>query len=167
MKTSILFRAALLVTIVSAPAGPGLFAQSPAPARLDGTIEEYTAQLDPAGPWHIAGRWSASLQGQSGTADFSAALSMVRSANPVPAAHTHHVSLEGGAVTFLANGLRINGTALITSNGNVAGFSGSPVEVLVTGGNGLPYSNVAVTFGGGAAAHFGEAPVHGVVVSGK
>ena len=164
MKTSILLRTALLVTMGLASNNRGL-AQSQLPARLDGAIGDYTALADPAGPWHISGQWSLALQGQSGKGDFSAALSMVRSANPAPAAHTHHVSLEDGEVTLLSNGFRINGLAVITSNGSLAGFSGSPIEIVVTGGSSLPFSNLTVTFGGAAAAHFGEQPVHGVVTS--
>jgi hypothetical protein len=88
---------------------------------------------------------------------------MVRSDNPARAAHTHHVAVDNGEVTPLANGFRISGAARVTSNGNLAGFSGSPVVIEVTGGNTLPFSNVSVTFGGGAAAHFGDQPLHGVV----
>ena len=51
----------------------------------------------------------------------------------------------------------------MASNGNVAGFSGSPVDIQVTGGNGIAFSNVTLTFGGAAAAHFGDQPFHGVV----
>ena len=50
-----------------------------------------------------------------------------------------------------------------TSNGNLAGFSGSPVDVQVTGGDTLAASNVTITFGGAAAVHFGDQPLHGVV----
>jgi len=49
------------------------------------------------------------------------------------------------------------------ANGNVAGFSGSPVDVHLTGGDTLPYSNITLTFGGGAVSHFGDQPFHGVV----
>jgi hypothetical protein len=58
---------------------------------------------------------------------------------------------------------RISGTAAITSNGSLAGFSGSPVDIEISGGSALPFANITVTFGGSAAAHFGAAPVHGVV----
>ena len=159
MKTSILWRAAFLVTITLALAG-----QTRADERkFAGEVDDYTATLDPAGPWHVSGEWSVRLNGESGKGRFSAALGMVRSANPSPAAHTHHVTLRDGEVTALPNGFRVTGAAVITSNGNLAGFSGSPVDIQVTGGSSLPYSNLAVTFGGAAAAHFGDQPVHGVV----
>jgi hypothetical protein len=164
MKTSILRRAASLVTIALALTSQGL-AQTPAQTRFGGVINDYTAILDAGGPWHVSGEWSVWLKGDSGKGDLSAALGMVRSDNPERSAHTHHVTLIDGDVTLLANGFRISGSATITSNGNLAGFSGSPVDVQVTGGNTLSSSNVTVTFGGAAAAHFGDQPLHGVVTS--
>jgi hypothetical protein len=163
MKTSIPLRAAFLFTLSLALSSQGQ-AQTSAPTKFSGGVDDYTALLDPAGPWHISGEWSLTLKGESGKGDFSVALSMVRSQNPAPAAHTHHVTLIDGDVTPLANGFRISGSAVITSNGNLAGFSGSPVDIQVTGGNTVAYSNVTVTFGGAAAAHFDQ-PVHGVVAS--
>jgi len=49
------------------------------------------------------------------------------------------------------------------SNGNLAGFSGSLVDVQITGGEAVPYSNITLTFGGSASSHFGHQPLHGVV----
>jgi hypothetical protein len=164
MKTTALLRVASLVTLTLALSTQGQ-AQTPPRTRIGGEVDDYTALADPAGPWHITGEWTLRLKGESGKGNFSLALSMVRSQNPAPAAHTHHVMVVDGDVTPVANGFQISGTAVITSNGNVAGFSGSPVDMQVTGGNGLPYSNVAVTFGGAAAAHFGDQPIHGVVTS--
>jgi hypothetical protein len=163
MKTSILWRVASLVTLALALSSQAQ-AQTTTQTKLTGDLNDYTALLDPAGPWHVSGEWSLTLKGGSGEGDFSAALGMVRSQNPTPAAHTHHVTVIDGDVTLLANGFRISGGAVITSNGNLAGFSGSPVDIEVTGGNTLSYSNVTVTFGGAAAAHFDQ-PVHGVVAS--
>ena len=164
MKISIPLRAAFLVTLALALGSQGQ-AQTAAPTKFAGDVDDYTALLDPAGPWHISGAWSVTLKGESGKGDFSVALSMVRSQNPAPAAHTHHVTLIDGDVTPLANGFRISGAAVITSNGNLAGFSGSPVDIVVSGGTSLPYSNLAITFGGAATAHFGDQPLHGVVAS--
>ena len=131
--------------------------------KLGGTINDCTAALDAGGPWHITGEWSLKLEGESGTGDFTAALSMVRADSPARAAHTHHLALEGAVVTPLANGFRITGGAVMTSNGNLAGFSGSTVDVQLTGGNAVSISNVTVTFGGAAVGHFGDQPIHGVV----
>jgi hypothetical protein len=162
MKTRILWRVLSLVTIALALGGPGR-AEPEEETRVGGVINDYTATLDAGGPWHVSGEWSVSLEGASGKGDFQAALGMVRADNPARAAHVHHVTLRDGDVTALPNGFRISGTAELTSNGNLAGFSGSPVDIQVTGGNTLPFSNLAVTFGGAAAAHFGDQPLHGVV----
>lgn len=162
MKTPILWRAASIVTVALALAAQGE-AQTAARTKLGGNVDDYTAVSDPAGPWHISGQWAVSLEGDSGRGAFSVALSMVRSQNASPAAHTHHVTLSHGDVTPLANGFRISGNAVIASNGSLAGFSGSPVEIQVTGGNALASSNMTVTFGGAAAVHFGDLPLHGVV----
>jgi hypothetical protein len=88
---------------------------------------------------------------------------MVRSENPERAAHTHHMSLTDGEVTALPKGFRITGMATFTSNGTLAGFSGSPVDIDITGDSAVPFANVAVTFGGAAANHFGAEPLTGVV----
>jgi hypothetical protein len=161
MNTTILRRVASLVAMTLALSSQGLAHDSA--HRLGGAIDDFTGTLDPAGPWQVSGAWSLSVKGESGKGDFSAALNMARAENPARAAHTHHVTINDGEVTLLANGFRISGAAAMTSNGNVAGFSGSHIDIQVTGGNGLQFSNVTLTFGGAAAAHFGDQPLHGVV----
>lgn len=161
MARTILWRVAAVATITLALSAQGL-ADGPA-HKLGGTINDYTAALDAGGPWHVSGEWSLKLKGEGGKGDFAAALSMVRADNPVRSAHTHHLVLDDAAVTPLPNGFRISGAAVMTSNGNLAGFSGSTVDIEATGGNLLPFSNVTVTFGGAAVGHFGDQPLHGVV----
>lgn len=161
MPSTILWRVASVATITLALSAHGR-AQGPV-HKLGGTINDYTAALDAGGPWHVTGEWSLKLEGESGKGDFTAALSMVRADNPARAAHTHHLALEGAEVTTLANGFRITGEAVMTSNGNLAGFSGSTVDVQMTGGNAVSISNVTVTFGGAAVGHFGDQPLHGLV----
>jgi hypothetical protein len=78
--------------------------------------------------------------------------------------HTHHIGLVDGTVTALPNGWRISGNAVITGNGNVAGFSPSPIVVEITGGNAVAASNIKLTFDGAAVSHFGTQPLDGVVV---
>lgn len=162
MNTPILVRSLVLVTAVLAGGSP-INAQQPPPTRVDGIINDYTADLDGQGPWHIVGDWSVVLKGQSGRVDFIASLTMVRSANATRASHTHHVGIIDGAVTPLANGYRISGNAIITGNGSTAAFSGSRVDVEVTGGALLPLANAKLTFGGGAVGHFGDQALDGVV----
>jgi hypothetical protein len=151
-------------------------AQSQAPTILTGVINDY---VESGGAWHINGEWSAHAKGASGKADFFASLTMLRSdlwvlltmtdpTNPaLRGAHTHHVGLVDGSVTVLANGWRISGAAIVTSNGSAAGFSGSPIDVEITGGSALLSANVKLTFSGAAAAHFGTQPLDGVVIYGR
>ena len=85
-------------------------------------------------------------------------------ANPAArGAHTHHVLMVDGTVTPIANGFEINGLVAVTSNGNQAPFAAPTLQIDVTGGQAVTSSNIALTFGGGAAAHFGTYPLTGVV----
>ena len=59
--------------------------------------------------------------------------------------HTHHITLEDAEVTTLTNGLRVTGLASVTGNGNPA-FT-SPLQINITGGTAVTYSNVAVKAG--------------------
>jgi hypothetical protein len=130
--------------------------------RVEGQIHDFTAALDASGPWEISGEWSLFLN-PSGRVAFEAALNMVRAENTTRQSHTHHVGLTEGDVTPITGGFRITGIAVITLNGALAGFSGSPITIDLTGGEALRFSNVKVTFGGGASGHFGDQPIDGVV----
>jgi hypothetical protein len=147
--------------------------------KYSGVINDFTPQ-NVSGPWEVHGHWSLTIKGDSGKADFSAALTMARSdagvANsgdgdlndPVQRnAHTHHITLLGGQVTAIPNGFRVTGPAIITANGKVPPPFGptSALQIDVTGGNSVEFSNIAVTFELDAANHFGTAPLHGVVRS--
>jgi hypothetical protein len=137
-------------------------AQTPQ-TRVEGVINDFTAPLDASGPWQMVGDWTLAVNTASGKVEFQAALNMVRSENPSRQSHTHHVAMTDGQVTPIAGGYRISGTAAITSNGVLAGFTGSPLEIEITGGTALNFSNVKVTFGGSAVGHFGDQPIDGVV----
>jgi hypothetical protein len=164
------------IVAVALVAGTYAVAQEAVTNRLAGTINDYSAA---SGGWHVTAEWSLQLKGATGNADFSAAMTMVRSdlwvlqtgADPTDpelrTPHTHHVGIVDGVVTPLANGFRITGAATITSNGSPAGFSGSQVQVDITGGTAIAYSNVKLTFAGGAAGHFGTHPLDGVVVTAR
>ena len=137
------------------------------PNNLAGVINHITANLDGSGPWYITGDWEVKVKGKSGRADVAIALSMVRQLNEaVRQPHTHHIGLQNGEVTTFANGIRITGTPDATTNGSAfAPFAGSTIQVDITGGDSVRYSNIAVTFTGGAAGHFGSAPIQGVVTT--
>lgn len=176
------FRSAIQVGMLIVAAGIAGLAQAPNEVHFRGTINDYTPQNMPAtvgGPWQVSGHWSLTLK-RDGTADFSAALTMVRSdlgvtlsSNPdlnsaaARSAHTHHITLASGAVTFLANDIRVTGPATITGNGNFPPpFGGnSTLQIDIVGGNTVAYSNIKVAFVGDAQSHFGVAPMNGVVRS--
>lgn len=162
MCTTLSWPAAVVATAVFTLSSPAL-AQAPQ-MKLTGLIHDYTPPLDASGPWQVLGEWSLTVNRASGKVDFVASLNMVRSDSALRAAHhTHHMSLGDGLVTALANGYRISGTASFTSNGSFAAFSGSPVDIEVTGSSAMPFANVAVTFGGAAAGHFGTQALKGVI----
>ena len=162
MNRSVLFHIASAGVIVLALGGQAL-AQSSSPFKIEGTLNDYTdATNSTAGPWHITAEWSAELRGRSGHVDFVGSLTMVRSVSGA-ASHTHHIALIDATVTPIANGYRISGDARITSNGAVAAFSGSHLDVDITGGPAIALSNVKLTFGGAAISHFGDQPIEGVV----
>lgn len=162
MSLMILKRTAALVTVTLALGSLGM-AQAPVQRSFGGTINDYTVDLDGNGPWHVTGEWSVRIKGESGKADVSVALSMVRAATEPRQPHTHHVWLTDGSVSSIPGGHLITGAATMTGSGNLAGFSGSPIEVRVTGGSAVPASNVSVTFLGASTGHFGTAPIDGVV----
>jgi hypothetical protein len=148
---------------------------------LNGVISDHT--LASLGSWVLHGVWKLERKERTGKADFSAALAMERSdywllTNPNPPAdpnsptarnaHTHHIALEDGIVTALTNGFRVSGPATLTGNGATPPFgTSSTVQVDVTGGDLVVYSNVTLTFGGDAVKHFGAVPLAGVVTGMK
>ena len=162
MRHTIVWRLLSIAVVTLALSGHG-FAQGQRDLHYSGVVNDYTANLDGAGAWHITGEWTASVKGDSGKGEFTVGLTMARAATEPRSFHTHHVTLENGQVTALSNGYRISGTAGMSGNGAFAGFTGSPVSVDITGGNAVPFSNIAITFGGGAAGHFGSGTIKGVV----
>ena len=143
---------------------------------LAGVFNDFTP-AGTTGPWEVRGQWSLKINGESGKADFSAALDMERSDmgvtltggdpnNPASRnAHTHHVFVYDATVTRIANGFRVSGPAKITGNGKFPPPFGpnSTVQIDVIGGNTVSPSNIKLTFIGDAATHFGTQPVNGVV----
>jgi len=175
MKSKAFWHGASIGVLVAA-VSIGAVAQRSTHAHLSGLINDYTP-ASVAGPWEICGEWSLRVKGEAGKADFSAALTMVRSDLGVsdlnsPAArnaHTHHITLVDGTVTPVANGFRVSGMATITANGTFPAPFGpsSTLQIDVTGGNSVTFSNIKLTFGGDAAGHFGTQAVNGVVRSFK
>lgn len=183
MKNKALRCAMRILPVLALAMGSGAQAQTPQHMKFTGVIGDYTPASTPttvAGPWEVRGTWTMTVNGNSGKADFSAALTMVRSDlgvmqnggdlnNPsYRNAHTHNITLTGGAVTAVqTGGFQVTGAATITGNGAFPPpFGGnSTLTIVVSGGNSVTYSNIAVTFQDDSAAHFGTSPLHGVVRS--
>ncbi len=170
--------AAPLVFAMVVAIGDPVVAQGTSQARARGTFSDYVwvETGSGAGAWHVTGEWTAQLNQTSGKGEFIGSLLGVRSdlwviqtnadpANPaLRGPHTHHVGLLNAELTVITNGVRLAGNAIITSNGSVAPFSGSPVQVDITGGSLIGFSNIKLTFLGAAVEHFGPQPYEGVVV---
>lgn len=178
-----LFGLAALLALAAAPAAPAQY-HGPDEFQFSGQINDYTAAtVSPAGPWEIRGTWSLLLDADSGRASFTADLNMIRSdywvvLNPSSVnddtsagrnPHTHHIFMTHPTValaTSTCSGVQVSGPATIRANGAAAPFDAkgpSSLTVCITGGPWVPFSNVALTFGGSAMGHFGSAPVHGIV----
>jgi hypothetical protein len=158
------------------------------PDHFKGIINDYTPATDakgkPTGPWEVRGDWILTLKGNSGKGDFSAALTMENSdywvlTNPNPPAdpntpstrtpHTHHITMQDALVSQIDGGFELTGPATVTANGGPAPFASTPttLTIAITGGPDVEFSNVTLTFAGGAAGHFGKQAIHGVVRSAK
>jgi hypothetical protein len=153
--------------------------------HFTGVINDFTTPA--LGSWEVHGVWSLDMVGGPDAANFSAALTMERSdlffaATPgadannlaMRNAHTHHLSLSHGTVTPIPGGFRITGPAhetMVTLNGGSTPFEPDPptstLQIDITGGNLVAFSNITVTFGGAAVKHFGTNPFAGLVKSVK
>jgi hypothetical protein len=154
----------------------GAAAQLPKQTKFCGSINDFTPlSVSPTGPWEVRGDWTLILLGDSGKALFSASLTMVRSdewdiVNGDPddpslrVPHTHHITVLDGTAAAITGGFEVNGTASVAASGNPAPFGQfSSLQIDVTGGTLVPYSNIKLTFGDPANTHFGTQPLEGVV----
>jgi hypothetical protein len=190
-----------IIAVLVLAVATGAQAQAPSPRHFSGILNDYTAATGVGGPWEMHGSWSLKLKGDSGTADFSAVMTMEHPdywvlANPStphatatvdnPGArspHTHHLTMTDALVSYdptvcpvdsPATTVRfvVTGQADITGNGTAAPFQTkggvttlSTLQVCITGGSEVTYSNVTLTFAAKtpATGHFGGLPIHGVV----
>jgi hypothetical protein len=169
------------IGLVVLAVGLGALAQNSPRQTFRGAINAYSPQTTSAtgttGPYEVRGPWSLTLKGNTGKADFSAAVNMEESdgwvitengGNFDPAergAHTHHITVTDAVVTQITNGFEVSGTATITLNGSPAPVSPSPLVIDVTGGTTVRFSNITLTFGAPASGHFGTEPLAGIVRS--
>lgn len=158
--------------------------------HLTGLINDFTTPA--VGSWVIHGVWSLDMTGGPNAAQFTAELTMERSDlffNAAPAAantagarnpHTHHIIVTDGSVTAIPGGFRVIGQpseTVITGNGAATPFMTMPANTMastlqidVTGGDVIAFSNIKLTFGGdplGALSHFGPNALAGVVTGVK
>ena len=174
--TSLRSSALALITLTTLLMAPAISAQGSAFTRVNGLIGDHVwVEAGPGmGAWQVTGTWNATVAHQTGKAEFVASILGVRSdlwveqTGAIPetttrSPHTHHVVLTEATVTYLTTGIRLTGIAIITSEGNAAPFSGSPVIVEITGGNTVTLSNMRLAFQGAAVGHFGSQTYDGVV----
>ncbi len=169
------FQWVALVGVLVVAASSGGQADGHKGVSFSGQIDDVT--IATAGSWAMHGTWSLHVKGESDKADFTAAMDMERSdyfyvATPAADpnslttrnAHTHNIAIVDGTVTTIPGGFRVSGPAMLTGNGATPPFgTDSTLQVDVTGGNLVMFSNVKLTFGGNAVAHFGALPISGVV----
>ncbi len=158
--------------------------------HFSGSINDYSPSTVSGGPYEIRGEWLLDVQ-RTGTADFTADLTMETSdygisdstqvdpTNPATRnPHTHHISLTNGTVTYdpsicpannpptTGSGVVVTGTATTSGNGSPAAFESkgaSTLQICITGGSEVEFSNVTLVYTGPATTHFGTQPIHGVV----
>jgi hypothetical protein len=183
---------ARMFLVLTLTATSAVLAGGPSPEHFRGILSDYTplnSGANPTGPYEMRGHWSLDLK-RNGKADFSAFMTMELSdywlwfsnsdpSNPsIRGAHTHHITLTDATVTHEPTGcptdspantarFMITGTAnFITGNGNPGPFEAkgpTSLQVCVTGGSDVTYSNMTMVLTGPATGHFGVQPIHGVV----
>lgn len=155
-----------LVLLVSASHG---VAQERKPLHFSGLINDFSplSATVKGSPWEMHGQWSMDVHPESGTADFSADLTMsgygktstgtVDPTQPLVNPHTHHIRLKNAKISWnmsgcpayqppaTVTGFQLNDTvSLLTGNGSIALFETDPpsstLQVCVTGGTDARYS---------------------------
>lgn len=170
-------------------AGP-VVAQDVRTVHFKGVINDYSPSTVSGGTWEIRGTWSLDVQ-RTGTADFTADLTMETSdygitdttqvdpTNPATRTpHTHHISMTNATVSYDTSvcpannpattgaGVVVTTTATTSANGNPAPFEAkgaSTLQVCLTGGAQVNFSNLTLVYTGPATGHFGPQAIHGVV----
>jgi hypothetical protein len=158
--------------------------------HFSGLVNDYSPSTVSGGPYEIRGQWSLDVN-RSGSADFSADLNMETSDYGITGAtqvdptnpgtrspHTHHISMTNATVSYdmsvcpannpatTSTGVVVNGTATTTGNGGPAPFESkgaSTLQICITGGSLVQFSNITLVYTGPATTHFGAQPIHGVV----
>ena len=193
MRSKALWWALCVAVALALTAGIRALAQNETPAHFRGVINDYSPLAGGTTAWEVRGPWSLALDDETGTANFSAALTMELSVlGQSPATvqavtlnqHTHHIKMTGARVIYNPTDcplpasitpiarIEVKGMATVTANGGpFPPSSPSPVpsqlQVCIDGGTAaetvVPYSNITLVFGAPASGHFGPQAIHGVV----
>jgi len=183
-KRYAIFGAALTLTVGLA------WGQDQREVHFLGVIHDYSPSTVTGGPYEMRGEWTLDVQ-RTGTADFTADLTMETSdygisdatkvdpTNPATrSAHSHHISLTGGTVSYDTSvcpantpattgpGVVVTGAVETAGNGSPAPFESkgpSTLQVCITGGSTVSFSNLSIVYTGPATSHFGPQAIHGVV----
>jgi hypothetical protein len=158
--------------------------------HFGGVINDYGPSTISGGPYEMRGEWSVDVD-RTGSGSFSADLTMETSdygitdstqvdpTNPATRmAHTHHITMSNAVVSYdtsvcpannpatTGSGVVVTGTATTAANGGPAPFESkgaSTLQVCITGGSEVEFSNVTLVYTGPATTHFGPQPIHGTV----
>lgn len=192
MKSKALTSAVRMLSLILLISATCALAQDRRSVHFNGLINDYSplSATVKGSPWEMHGQWSMDVNPEKGTADFSADMTMsgygktstgaVDPTQPLVNPHTHHIRLTHVKVTWgmidcptyqtpvPTMGFQLNDTvSLLTGNGLLAPFETDPpsstLQVCVTGGNEVSFSNITLVFSGPAATHFGPQAIHGVV----
>ncbi len=184
--------ARILAVLVLAAGTIPAQAQAPAPERLGGVLSDYTPFVPATvtGPYEMRGHWSLKLKKEGTKADFSAFMTMEltdyyiiasgkdASDPTVRGQHTHHIEMTDATVNYNPTGcpadspattvrFAVSGTAnFITGNGSPGPFEKNgptALQICITGGTDVTYSNMTMVMTGPATGHFGTQAIHGVV----
>jgi hypothetical protein len=190
MNGKILLLAVRVLLVFAMATATSMLAQDPRPEHLSGVINDFTPITGGTTTWEVRGPWHLTFNEETGTANFSATLTMEMSAvgqspanleTATLAQHTHHITMRDATVTYDPTNcpaaatttppyvarIEIEGTASVLANGSVAPFGEhSPLQVCIAGGTGapsVPFSNITLVFQSPAAKHFGPQAIHGLV----
>jgi len=167
-----------------------VLAQDAREVHFRGVIHDYSPSTISGGPYEIRGEWSLDVL-RTGTANFTADMTMETSdygisdatavdpTNPATRSpHTHHLSMTNAAVSYdpsvcpannpptTGSGVVVTGTVTTMANGSPAPFEAkgaSTLQVCITGGSAVSFSNLTIVYTGPATSHFGAQAIHGVV----
>lgn len=185
----------LVLALLGSAAGTAALGQWHSPNQFKGVINDHPASVSGSATtvWELNGPWSLQLRRWSGTANFSAALTMEYSdltvgslsagATDARHQHTHTIKMTDATVTESPSDcptgttpyptymwqFEVTGMAEVTGNGGSPFPGPVPLQVCIGGGPNLDYSNITLVFTNldnapsAATSHFGGQPIHGVV----